>query len=161
LSSDSSLEENDEERLLPAPSVVDEDVNLKFEAQSCQKTGTTEVTCDVLITNLDAQSRQEIKLSVNADSVPNTDAIDSSGTVYPAQRAESGSGFSDVEEPNGSVCGCFAVNLASDIPTKITFVFEIPQEVTELAALDVGYLLSASGATRKTAIPKVGAIASR
>jgi hypothetical protein len=150
--------------LLIAQSAVDEEVNLKFESRGCRKTKTTQVTCDVLVTNL-ATQRQGIRFSVSNSAIPNTNAIDSSGTVYPVQRTESGASFSDLVVSDGSACGCFTVNLASGIPTKVTFIFEVPQDVTELAALDIGYWWykdsSSSGVSHRTAVSNIGTIASQ
>jgi hypothetical protein len=94
--------------------------------------------------------------------IPITNAIDTSGTVHPVQRAESGADFSDLEVPNGSACQCFTDSLASGIPTKVTFTFQIPQELTELTALDIGYWWyeddSALGVSKRTALANIGAI---
>ncbi|MGL5081968.1 MAG: hypothetical protein ACRC8A_10835 [Microcoleaceae cyanobacterium] len=51
----------------------------------------------------------------------------------------------------------FESNLAPGIPIKVIFIFEIPQEVTELVALDVGYWQTNRG-TKRVAIPKIGTI---
>ncbi|HEY9617556.1 MAG TPA: hypothetical protein V6C64_11975, partial [Microcoleaceae cyanobacterium] len=151
-------------KLLIAQSAVDEEVNLKFESRGCRKTKTTQVTCDVLVTDL-ANQRQGIRFSVSNSAIPNTNAIDSSGTVHPVQRTESGASFSDLVVSDGSACRCFTVSLASGIPTKVTFIFEIPQDVTELAALDIGYWWykdsSSLGVSHRTAVSNIGTIASQ
>lgn len=143
--------------ILVAQSAVDEDSNLKFESRGCRRTKPTQVTCDVLITNL-GNIRQGLRFSGNG-----INAIDSSGTVHGSKRSQSGDSFADLAVSNGTACGCFSIDLASGIPTKVTFFFEIPQEVAELAALDVGFSWSKDNASiwvgRKIAISNVGAIA--
>lgn len=150
--------------ILIAQSAVDEEVNLKFESRSCRRTKTTQVTCDILVTNL-ATQRQGIRFSVSNSAIPNTNAIDSSGTVHAVQRTQSGASFSDLVVSDGSACGCFTIDLASGIPTKVTFTFGVPQEVTELAALDIGYWWYkdsySSGVSRRTAVSNIGAIISQ
>lgn len=157
-----AVAKNSPTKRLIAQSIVDEEVNLKLESSGCRRTKTTQVSCDVVVTNL-ASQRQEMRFSVNNSAIPATTAIASAGTVYAAQRAESGDKFSDLPGSNGTACGCFNISLASNIPTKVTFSFEIPSEVTELAALDIGYWWykdsSSSGVSKRTAISKIGTIA--
>jgi hypothetical protein len=132
---------------------VDEDTNLKFEASGCYRTNSTTVICDVLVTNL-SNTRQDVRFSGNANMSSITNAIDTSGTVYGANLAQSGTLTS-------STAGgfYFSTNIASGIPTKIIFTFEIPKEVTQLSALDVGYVAETSGNNEKRiAITNIGAI---
>jgi hypothetical protein len=141
--------------ILLAQSAVDEDSNLKFEPRGCRRTKATQVICDVLITNL-GNTRQGMKFGVYGNA---TNAIDSSGTVYGAKRVQSGESFADINGSNGTVCGCFSISIAAGIPTKVTFTFEIPQEVTELAALDVDFASSSGG--KRIAISNIGTIATQ
>jgi hypothetical protein len=150
--------------LFTAQSVVDEEVNFKFESRGCLRTKLTQVTCDVLVTSL-ARQRQGIRFSVSNSAIPNTNAIDTSGTVYAVQRTQSGANFSDSVVSDGSACGCFTIYPAPGVPTKVTFTFEIPSKVTELSALDIGYWWyqdsSSSGVSKRTAVSKIGTIAPR
>ncbi|MCV3214136.1 hypothetical protein OGM63_11545 [Plectonema radiosum NIES-515] len=54
----------------------------------------------------------------------------------------------------------FSTNIASGIPTKIIFTFEIPKEVSKLSVLDVGYIPGASeNKEKRIAIKNIGTIA--
>ncbi len=142
---------------LIAQSTVDEKSNLKFESRGCRRTKPTQVNCDVLITNT-GNERQSLKFTAEFDYMQKTKAIDSSGTVYPVQIVQSGADVSRVGVSNGWACNCFTVSLAPSIPTKVTFTFEIPQDVTDLAALDLGY---DGGSNNRTAISNIGTITSQ
>lgn len=130
---------------------VDEETNLKFESRGCRRTKPTQVTCDILMTNI-GDKRQDFGLGTRGDII--TNSVDSSGTVYAAKIVQSGAGIAE-----GS--GKFDISLAPGIPTKVTFIFEIPQEVTELAALDIAYyaLINSGWVVRKIAISNIGTIA--
>lgn len=147
--------------ILVAQSTVDEDSNLKFESRGCRRIKPTKVTCDVLIANL-GNTRQGLRFGVYGNA---TNAIDPSGTVHGAKRVQSGESFADIDGSNGTVCGCFSISLASGIPTKVTFTFEIPPEVTELAALDVDFGWSRDNASshqgKRIAISNIGTIAAQ
>lgn len=151
-----------QEQILISQSTVDEKINLKFESRGCSRTKTTQVTCDVLITNL-GNTRQIVKFTSDYQYMPETNAIDSSGTVYPVQISQSGA---DISKYSGGYdrldCNCFSISLVSGIPTKVTFTFEIPQEVNELAAIDLGFAW-ANGVgydteNKRIAISNIGAI---
>ena len=144
--------------IILAQSAVVEDSNFKLESRGCRRTKATQVTCDILITNL-GNTRQGLRFSVfNKDVNIITNAIDASGTVYTAQIIQSGADRSG--GPNNS--DYFNINLASYIPTKLTFTFEIPPEITELAALDVAFWWSRDNASiyadKRIAISNIGAI---
>lgn len=142
---------------------VDEDSNVKFEYRGCRRIKPTQVTCDVLVTNL-GEKRQGLRFGVYGSP---TKAIDSSGTVHDAQRVQSGGSFADIDssKSNGTACGCFSMDLASGIPMKVTFTFQIPPEVTELTALDVDFGWSKDNASmwggKRIAISNIGAIAAQ
>lgn len=140
---------------------VDEDSNIKFESRGCRRTKPAQVTCDVLVTNI-GEKRQGLRFGVYGNA---TKAIDSSGTVHDAQRVQSGGSFADIDGSNGTACGCFSLDLASGIPTKVTFTFKIPQEVTDLTALDVDFGWSKDNASmwggKRIAISNIGAIAAQ
>lgn len=150
------------ENILIAQSAVEEESNIKFEYRGCRRIKPEQVTCDVLVTNI-GEKRQGLRFGVYGP----TKAIDSSGTVYDAQRVQSGGSFADIDpsKSNGTACGCFSLDLATGIPTKVTFTFKIPQEVTELAALDVDFGWSKDNASmwggKKIAISNIGTITSQ
>lgn len=146
-----SVAQGTQDQILISQSAVDEDSNLKFESRGCRRTKATQVTCDILLTNI-GDKRQDFGVGTRGDIL--TNSVDSSGSVYPAQIVQSGAGIAE-----GS--GKFDISLAPGIPTKVTLVFEIPQEVTELAALDIAYyaFINSGWVVRKTAISNIGAIA--
>ncbi len=135
---------------------IDEDNNLKFETPGCYRTNSTNVICDVLVTNL-SNTRQDVLFSGNVNVPEITNAIDTSGTVYDAKLAQSGGLKSSKAEG-----GYFSTSIASGISLKIIFTFEIPKEITQLSVLDVGYVAKTSGnQVKRIAITNVGTIATK
>jgi len=134
---------------------IDEDNNLKFESDGCYRTNSTQVICGAVITNL-SNTRQDVSFSANSRyNTWITSAIDTYGTVYSAQLAQSGT-----QKSSNTDSFRFSTNIASGIPTKIIFTFEIPKEVTKLSALDVGYIPGASeNKEKRIAIKNIGTIA--
>jgi hypothetical protein len=133
---------------------VDEDTNLKFESRGCYRTKSTTVICDVLVTNL-GTTRPKILLGATDTYKPLTNAIDTSGTVYATYEVIAG-GSSNKYYVN--------IDFAPGIPTKVSFVFEIPAQVTELTALDVGFGLRddpSSTTPKQITLANIGAIASK
>lgn len=134
--------------------------NLKIEINNygCYRTNSTQVICGAVITNL-SNTRQDVSFSAYYGYANNwiTNAIDTSGTVYGAQLAQSGR-----LESSNKGSSRFSINIASGIPTKIIFTFEIPKEVTQLRALDVGYIPGASeNKEKRIAITNIGTIATK
>lgn len=148
-----ALAQKTQEEILIAQS-IDEANNIKFESPGCRRTQPKEVICDVLITNM-SKERKAIGFRIS-NSYPEvrSNAIDSSGTVYASLIAQSG-GNTDAPGYGG-----FQISLIPDLPTKVTFTFEIPPEVSEIAALDVGYYgyQNDSPQALRIAIPKIGTI---
>ncbi|MBD2363847.1 hypothetical protein H6G36_22100 [Anabaena minutissima FACHB-250] len=147
------ITQKSEEKTLVAQ-LVDEDTNLKFEARGCYRTKSTQVICDVLITNL-GTTRPKIRFAATDTYKPLTNAIDSSGTVYATNELSAG----------GSTTKSWVdLNFAPGIPTKVSFIFEIPVQVKELTALDVGYLQwinSSQTIPKQIALSKIGTIAAK
>ena len=143
--------------MLIAQLVRDEDNDFQFESRGCYRTKPIEVACDVLMTNT-GNTRQTVRFRNQGFGVPTTDAIDSSGTVYGTTLIRQGT---DVATPNTYV----EPNLAPGIPIKITFIFEIPREVTQLSALDLSYEPippnSSNGKLTRLAVPNIGVIDSK
>lgn len=134
--------------------LVDEDSNLKVESRGCYRTKSTKVICDVLFTNL-GNTRPQIRFAASEAYKPLTNAIDSSGTAYVTNEVIAGGSSTryDVD-----------IEFAPSIPTKVSFVFEIPPQVTELTALDVGYRRFTGpslAVPKRIALPNIGAIASQ
>jgi hypothetical protein len=84
-----------------------------------------------------------------------TNAIDSSGTVYATNEVIGG---------GSSTKYYVSIEFAPNIPTKVSFVFEIPAQVTELNALDLGWskwIDSNQTEPKRIALSNIGAIASK
>jgi len=110
------------------PEEVDEENNLKFRVVNCKRFGKN-VVCDVLATNLKKENRW---FYVSWSTSTRGRVIDSSGNEYIAKQTQIGQSISkDGRE--------LVANLIEGIPTKISYTFEIPQEVTNLAAVEVNY----------------------
>lgn len=107
---------------------VDEENNLKFRVQDCKRVGKN-VVCDVLATNLKKENQQ---LWISWSTSTRGRVIDSSGNQYIAKQTQIGQSISKDGE-------ALAANLIGGIPTKISYSFEIPREVTNLAAVEVNY----------------------
>jgi hypothetical protein len=107
---------------------VDRRYNLSFEYRGCQRAN-TRVVCDVVVTNFTDASR---KVSFGADYQDyQTRAIDTQGNVYVA----SGLQLNQLQKGKERVL----IDLPPGIPTKLAFNFRIPAQITELAAIDLGY----------------------
>ncbi|AFZ03291.1 hypothetical protein [Calothrix sp. PCC 6303] len=107
---------------------VDRRYNLSFEYRGCQRAN-TRVTCDVVVTNFSDINRQ---VSFGA-SFPDyrTNVLDSAGNLYTSSSIQTNSYQQGKDKA--------LINLAPGIPTKLTFNFRIPIQITELTALDLGY----------------------
>lgn len=149
----SEMIQKSSDKLLIAQS-IDEDTNLKFESRGCYRTKSKKVICDVLVTNL-GNTRPKIRLAVVEVYKPLTNAIDSSGTVYVTNEIIAG---------GSSIKHDVDITFPPAIPTKVSFIFEIPPQVTELTALDVGYLHwigRGSTVPKQIALTNIGTIASQ
>jgi hypothetical protein len=113
---------------------VDEKNNLKFRVQDCKRGGKT-VVCNVIATNLKNENQ---KIVISWTDALHSRVIDSSGNQYIAKQTQIGS---SIQKGND---GTLAADLIGNIPTKIIYSFEIPQEVTNLAAFEVNYRFPSS-----------------
>ncbi len=110
------------------PEAIDEEGNLKFQLQDCKR-GTKTIVCNVTVTNLKDKNRT---LQFNASEGNNsTRGIDFSGNEYIANKVQIG-------QEQGKEW--LVKSLIGGIPTKISFSFEMPPEVTKLAVIEVNYL---------------------
>jgi len=115
---------------------VDEDNGLKFKFQDCKRGGKY-VVCSVLATNLKNDNQ---KVYFQADSDTRGRVIDVDGNQYVGKLVIKGQPKDD---------GWLATSLIQGIPTKISYSFEIPQEVTRMAALEVKYTISDNTTSNK------------
>ncbi|AFZ23740.1 hypothetical protein Cylst_1456 [Cylindrospermum stagnale PCC 7417] len=147
------------DKLLIAQS-IDEEYNLKFESRGCRRINNKKVSCDVLITNIgNTPAVLSFEASNTTTQGPFTNAIDSSGTVYAATVIQMGTYIT-----NGDYVRNIKHDFSSGIPTKITFSFDIPEPVNELAALDLGYrdpIKSAAKSKKRITIANIGTITSQ
>lgn len=145
------------DKLLIAQS-IDEKYNLKFESRGCRRINNKKVSCDVLVTNIGNTPADLLFVVPNSTTGKYTNAIDSSGTVYVASVVQMGTYVTD-DKYKDSVRN----NFSSGIPTKVTFSFDIPEPVNELAALDVayGYLIKSVVNPSRVTIANIGTIASQ
>ncbi len=112
---------------------VDEEANLKFRFQDCKRGGKT-ITCNILVTNLYKDTQTVHFFSDWANY--NSRIVDVSGNQYIAKLVKIG----QKEEKRE-----MDIQFIKDVPTKISFSFEIPPEVTNLAAIEIQYRTDISG----------------
>jgi hypothetical protein len=127
---------------------VDRRYNLSFEHRGCQR-AKTRVTCDVVVTNFSDINRQ---ISFGA-SFPDyrTNIIDPAGNLYTSNSIQTNS----YQQGKDKVL----IDLAPEIPTKLTFNFKIPTQITELTALDLGYRnITQIDTLGRITIPNIGNI---
>ncbi|NJL63128.1 MAG: hypothetical protein HC903_16470 [Methylacidiphilales bacterium] len=130
---------------------TDRKYNITFEYRGCQRArSNTKVTCEVIATNF---NDNYLKISFGARNEQyQTRAVDTLGNVY-----TSGSLQLNQYDSRDKIL----TDLAPGIPTKLTFNFKIPEQVTELSALDLGYLtVSRIDTVGRISLPNIGAIAS-
>jgi hypothetical protein len=108
---------------------VDRRYNLSFEYRGCQRARNS-VICDVVVTNFTNMHR---KVSFGARYLDyQTRATDTQGNVYISEGLQMNSSQKGQER--------VLIDLPPGIPTKLAFNFKIPAQVTELTAIDLGYL---------------------
>jgi uncharacterized lipoprotein NlpE involved in copper resistance len=107
---------------------VDRRYNLSFEYRGCQR-AKIRVTCDVVVTNFSDINRQVSFGASFADY--RTHVIDPAGNLYTSNGIQTNSYQQGKDKA--------LIDLAPGIPTKLTFNFKIPTQVTELTAIDLGY----------------------
>ncbi len=128
---------------------VDRRYNISFEYKGCQRAKRkASVACEVIATNF---NDNYLKISFGARNEQyQTRAVDNLGNVY-----TSGSLQLNQYDSRDKIL----TDLAPGIPTKLTFNFKIPQQVTELSALDLGYLtVSRIDTVGRISLSNIGAI---
>ena len=106
-----------------AEQVIEEN-GLKWELLNCSRAG-QKVICNFLVTNVGQEDR-----SVRLESGSSSRIFDLSGNEYPAKGSQIGKDQSS---------GDSATTLIRGIPTKASVSFELPQEITSFAVLEVFY----------------------
>lgn len=112
---------------------VDDQAGLKSELQECKRVNSKTVICDVLNTNQKGENQLVSFHGVYKYSGligTNSTAIDISGSVHYAKLVKIG----DVENTLN-----VEIPLIPGVPTKVSFTFEVPLEVTKLAAVEISY----------------------
>ncbi|MEA5571687.1 hypothetical protein [Calothrix sp. UHCC 0171] len=130
---------------------VDRRYNISFDYRGCQRTQrNARVTCEVIATNF---NNNHIRVSFGARNVQyQTRLVDNSGNVY-----TSGSLQLNQYDSQDKIL----TDLAPGIPTKLVFNFRVPEQVTQLSALDLGYLTVGRVDTiNRITLSNLGAIAS-
>jgi hypothetical protein len=107
---------------------LDRRYNIVFESRGCQRVKTT-VICDVAVTNRSRTHRQ-IRFGASHEYYQ-TNVTDTNANVYVAQRVQ----LNELERNQGRIF----TELAPGITSKVRFSFRIPEKVTQLNAIDVGY----------------------
>jgi hypothetical protein len=107
---------------------VDRRYNLSFEYRTCQRAN-TKVACDVVVTNFSDINRQ-VSFGANFADY-RTHVVDPDGNLYTASSIQTNSYQQGKDKAR--------VDLAPGVPTKLTFNFKIPTQITELTAIDLGY----------------------
>ncbi|BAZ18877.1 hypothetical protein NIES4071_107620 (plasmid) [Calothrix sp. NIES-4071] len=105
---------------------VDEENNIKYRFQDCKRTGKT-VVCSVLATNLKTENQ---KIFYQGGGGAASRVIDVDGNQYAGRQIVDG-------KPQDA--GWVTTSLIYNVPTRISFSYEIPREVTKLAALELSY----------------------
>jgi hypothetical protein len=105
----------------------DEENGFKWELQNCRRTG-QKVTCNFLVTNVGQEDR-----SVHIDTYESR-MFDLSGNKYSAKGSQVG---------NSQL-----ITLIKGIPTKGSIIFELPQEITKVAILEMVLYRITPGSTK-------------
>lgn len=108
---------------------VDRKYSLSFEYRGCQR-AKNNVVCDIVVTNF-ANTHQKVSLGARYKDYQ-TRATDTQGNVYISEGLQLNSYQKGQER--------VLIELPPGIPTKLAFGFRIPPQVTELAAIDLGYM---------------------
>ncbi|BAZ17030.1 hypothetical protein NIES4071_89080 [Calothrix sp. NIES-4071] len=130
---------------------VDRRFNISFEPRGCQRTSSSRVTCEVLVTNFTDSHRQ---ISFGADyQAYQTRLVDSEGNVYSANSLQ----LNQLQRGTQRVL----IELAPGIPTRLSYNFRVPSRINELLVIDLGYqVIGRIDTTARITLPNIGAITS-
>lgn len=113
-----------------------EDDDFRFKLNSCSRRGKI-VSCNLLVTNLDKDRRVGISSgSWNNPTAPRI--IDSEGNEYLPEKVDLGSKTIN----RGNI---IYIKLIQGIPIKAAFYYDIPQNISKLAILEVNYISNGFG----------------
>lgn len=112
---------------------VVEDNNFRFKLNSCSRRGKA-VSCSLLITNLDKD--RELRLWSGSNNSPRI--MDREGNEYLPKKVDLGS------KTTGNATNYVGTKLMQGIPIKAAFHYDVPQNISKLAILEVNYVLSGS-----------------
>jgi hypothetical protein len=127
---------------------IDRRFGISFESRGCQRAKTT-VICDVAVTNRGRTHRQ-IRFGAREEQYQ-TNVTDTNGNVYVAQRVQ----LNELERNERRIF----TELAPGITSKVRFSFRIPEQVTQLNAIDVGYeTLGITDLIGRITVPNLGTV---
>lgn len=127
---------------------LDPRTNISFESQGCTRRGNV-VTCEVISTNFNNMHRR-VHFGASFEKYP-TRVVDPKGNVFVARSVN----FNNVQRGSDRV----TIDLAPGVPTRLVFLFQIPQTITEISAIDIGYLaISRIDVLSRTTLTNVGSI---
>ena len=106
---------------------VVEERSLKWELLNCSRAG-QKVICNFFVTNIGQEDNYVILQSDSGSRI-----FDLSGNEYPAKGSQIGKDQSSTSS---------STTLIRGIPTKASVSFELPQEITKLAVLEVATVLN-------------------
>lgn len=130
---------------------VDRRYNLSFENRGCQR-ARNNVVCDIVVTNF-ANTHQKVSLGARYQDYQ-TRATDTQGNVYISEGLQLNSYQKGQER--------VLIELPPGIPTKLGFNFRIPPQVTELTAIDLGYMtISRVDTIGRITISNIGSISTQ
>ena len=130
---------------------VDRRFNISFEPRPCQRSSSTRVTCDVIVTNFTDTHRQ-ISFGAGYDSYE-TRLVDTDGNVYTASSLQ----FNQYQRASERAL----IELAPGVPTRLAFNFRVPQTISNLSVLDLGYRVTGRiDTTARLSLPNIGTITS-
>ena len=112
--------------------IVEED-NFRFKLNSCSRRGKT-ISCSLSITNLDKD--RELRFWSGSNNSPRI--IDSEGNEYFPKKVDLGS------KTTATTNNYVVTKLIQGIPIKAAFHYDVPQNISKLAILEVNYVLSGS-----------------
>lgn len=121
---------------------LDEKNGLKFQFQDCKR-GTKIMICNVLATNVEKDNQLLSFQYINDSYTKRARIVDVDGNQYIGKQLLNGKELESSQQ---------STNLISGIPTKLTFKFEIPAEVTKLVVLEVNYIYPYAAKDGKVAL---------
>ncbi|MBF2063724.1 MAG: hypothetical protein IGS39_04750 [Calothrix sp. C42_A2020_038] len=127
---------------------MDRRYNMTFESRGCQRSN-LRVICDVIVTNF-TDSHRQVSFGVRYAGYQ-TRLVDNAGNVYTANALQLNQYQSARER--------ILIELAPGIPKRFSYSFRVPQGISELSAIDIGYqVIGRVDTTARITIPNIGNI---